>query len=216
MSVYPSQERLVDGMLATEVIKFGGSFELKAGGESSFYVNARDMLSEPELFIDAAYAIGNLADSLFFNENALAAIHHDRFLMAIPEAFNEYAGAAAYQFALPLLKRRVSLKTHGEPRPIEGKYHRGDDVVLVDDVVSSKAESKVESIGFLEENGISTAGVVVLVDRQQGGRTELAKRGINFASVLRIKSIGEYALKKGRISQDTFDTILGELDPSEL
>ena len=215
MSLHPNYASLVDGMISDEIIKFGGPFELKNGNQSSFYINMRDMISEPDMFHEATYALGDIAERGFFDEDTLASLQHDRFLMGIPEAASEYAGAVSYAFDLPLLKRRVKQKTYGEPHPVEGRFHEGDDVVLLDDVVSSEAKSKLDEVNYLAGLGLKTAGVVVLVDRQQGGRTALAERGIDFIPVLTIKGIAEYALKRGRISQTVHDNVIAELDPRE-
>lgn len=216
MSLHPNYAPLVEGMISADIIKFGGPFELKSGNLSSFYINMRDMLSETELFHEASYALGDVAERGFFDDATLASLPHDRFLMGIPEAASEYAGAVSYHFALPLLKRRVKQKTYGEPHPVEGRFHKGDDVVLLDDVVSSEARSKIDEVNYLARLGLKTAGVVVLVDRQQGGRTVLNEKGIAFIPVLTIKGIAEYALSRKKISQSVHDDVIAELDPSEI
>ena len=202
-------------MLNSDIIKLGDTFELKDGRRSSFYVNMRDMISDTDLFHDASYALGETAENSFFHEETLAPLQHDRYLMAIPETASEYAGAISFHFDIPLLKRRVRQKTHGEPRPLEGKYHEGDDVVLLDDVISS-AQSKLEAVSFLASLGLNTAGVVVLVDRQQGGRSELKENGIDFEAVLTISSIAKYALDREKISNSVYESVMTELDPREL
>jgi orotate phosphoribosyltransferase len=175
----------------------------------------RDMISEPDLFEGAVHALGNCAFAKFFDDFKLLSLQHDRYLLGIPEAASEYAGAIGYHFSLPILKRRVKEKTYGEPRPIEGRYHTGDDVVLIDDVISS-AKSKVEEAKLLSLHGLNTAGVAVLVDRQQGGRTELADRGIDFVAALTISSIAKFAVERETISQSMYEQVISELDPNEI
>lgn len=205
----------VKWMLYDEVIKFGGPFTLKDGRESSFYINMRDMISDPVLFEGTVNAIGNIAFANFFQDSTLRSLPHRRYLMGIPEAATEYAGAIGYEFSLPLLKRRVKQKTYGEPRPIEGQYHAGDDVVLIDDVISS-AKSKVDEAELLSLHGLNTAGVAVLVDRQQGGRTELAERGIDFVAAFTISSIAKFAFQHEKIGKIVYDQVISELDPNEI
>lgn len=215
MPISSHYNSFVSNMITYEVIKFGGPFELKDGRTSSFYINMRDMLSEPELFNKAVHALGNIAVASFFQEDQLACLPHDRFLMGIPEAASEYAGAVGYHFSVPLLKRRVKQKTYGEPRAIEGRYHAGDDVVLIDDVISS-SNSKIDEIKLLELHGLKTAGVAVLVDRQQGGRSELADQGIDFVAAFTINAIAAQALNNKVIDGVTYEKILSELDPREV
>lgn len=214
MAIRTIYHDFVDGMLRDDIIKFGAPFTLKDGRESSFYINMRDMLSETDLFEGAVHALGNLAAETYFSDDALAGQPVDRYLMGIPEAASEYAGAIAYAQSLPLLKRRVKQKTYGVPRPIEGRFTRGDQVILLDDVISS-SKSKTDEIELLESQGLVTVGVAVLVDRQQGGRTELNNRGVDLVSAFTISDIARFALEKSIITEPTYNRLQSELDPQE-
>ncbi len=215
MHIHPIHHEFVEEMITKEIIKFGGPFTLKDGRKSSFYVNMREMISDTNLFENAIHAIGNLTTALFFEEEVLARQPVDRFLMGIPEAASEYAGAIAYSQSLPLLKRRVKQKAHGEPRPIEGRFSTGDQVVLIDDVIAS-AKSKTDEIELLSSHGLSTVGVSVLIDRQQGGGTELLSRGIELTSAFRISDIATFALDTCVISEAVYDKVLSELSSDEI
>ena len=59
---------------------------------------------------------------------------------------------------------------------IEGNFSPGDSVVVVDDVITTGG-STIQAIDAIEEAGGRIAFVIALVDRQEGGRENIEKRG---------------------------------------
>lgn len=209
----PNYEALARGMLNESIVKFG-RFTLKSGKVSSAYVNLRDMISEPDLFQQATKAyVDTLARTGLLNNTG----DGTRYLSAVPEAAMYYGGAVAYAAGVPLLQHRVKPKEHGQPRPVEGRFTAGDECVLLDDVITT-AGSKISEARALGEMGLSVTGVVVLVDRQQGGRTELESQGIDFAAAMSLSAIAQYARDErlAGVTDTLYDELLGELDPMEV
>jgi orotate phosphoribosyltransferase len=64
---------------------------------------------------------------------------------------------------------RKAEKTHGTGRRIEGFLQPGAQVVILDDVCTTGG-STVTAIEAAREAGMIVAGVLCLVDREQGGR----------------------------------------------
>jgi orotate phosphoribosyltransferase len=79
---------------------------------------------------------------------------------------------------------RKAEKTHGTGRRIEGFLKPGAHVVIVDDVCTTGG-STITAIEATREAGMHVAGVLCLVDREQGGRAniEAAIPGVPFLSV---------------------------------
>ncbi|MBX4197491.1 hypothetical protein KW801_02970 [Candidatus Saccharibacteria bacterium] len=211
--LHSSMEQLASRMLKQEIVKFGGPFVLKDGRKSVAYVNLREMISLPGIFDDGVRAY---ADTIRHDPDiAIKPSGERRYLAGIPEAGLYYAGAVAYEIGgqLPLLQRRVKLKSHGQPRAIEGRFAAGDEVVLLDDVITS-AKAKLAEANILEQAGLKTTGVIVLVDREQGGAEELKTHNIDLVSAMTLSGIAKYALdqKKGQITQTIYDSFMEELD----
>ena len=89
---------------------------------------------------------------------------------------------------MPLLYPRREAKDYGTKKLIEGKFVPGETVVVLDDLVTTGG-SKMEAIAPLPEAGLKVTDVVVLVDREQGGRGELAARGLALHSVLTLSTL---------------------------
>jgi orotate phosphoribosyltransferase len=142
---------------------------------------------------------------------------NERHLLAIPEAATYYGGAVGHELAASMLYHRVKAKDHGQPRAVEGRYNQGDEVVLLDDEITS-AGAKLEETKALDEMGLTATSVVVLVDREQGGRTEIESNGLEFAAAMTLSGIAKYALEEGLagVTQTLYDELLGELDGFEL
>ncbi|MCE7936186.1 hypothetical protein DYH10_00080 [Candidatus Saccharibacteria bacterium CPR2] len=204
-----NHENLIREMLDNDIVKFG-NFTLKNGRQSVAYVNLRDMISIPSLFRQATSAYADtLGKSGLMNKPDGSM----RFLAGIPEAVVYYAGAVAEKINAPLLQRRVKAKEHGQPRAVEGRFKRGDEVVLLDDVITT-ASSKLEEVSALGEFGLRVTGVTVLVDRQQGGSKELKAHDLDFATVLTLGEIASYAYENNlaNMTQTLYDDLLGELN----
>jgi orotate phosphoribosyltransferase len=69
---------------------------------------------------------------------------------------------------------RKAEKAHGTGRRIEGFLHPGAQVVIVDDVCTTGG-STITAIEATREAGMHVAGVLCLVDRQQGGRDNIER-----------------------------------------
>jgi orotate phosphoribosyltransferase len=69
---------------------------------------------------------------------------------------------------------RKAEKSHGTGRRIEGFLHPGAPVVIVDDVCTTGG-STITAIEATREAGMTVAGVLCLVDREQGGRLNIER-----------------------------------------
>jgi uridine monophosphate synthetase len=117
-------------------------------------------------------------------------------IAAIPVAAVPLAAAASLRLGKPFIYPRITAKDHGTGNSIEGAFEPGERVVLLDDVISS-ARSKLEAIAILEAAGLEVTDLVVLVDRESGGREEIERRGLRFHSFAGISQLLELARARG-------------------
>ena len=76
---------------------------------------------------------------------------------------------------------RKEAKGHGRKKLVEGNFKAGDSVVVVDDVITTGG-STLQAIEKVEAEGGKVAFVVVLLDREEGGRANIEAKGYKVAS----------------------------------
>jgi uridine monophosphate synthetase len=164
---------LVRRLFEIGAIRFG-EFTLKSGIASPFYIDLRVVISFP----DVLEQIGRLMAA------AVARCGADR-IAGIPYAGLPLAVATSLAARLPLIYPRREEKGYGTRRRIEGLFEPGERVVIIDDIITDGA-SKFEAIQPIEEAGLVVRDLVILIDREQGGREALAARGYTLHTILTI------------------------------
>jgi orotate phosphoribosyltransferase len=78
---------------------------------------------------------------------------------------------------------RKEVKAHGTGKLIEGPFQPGDRVVVVEDVITT-GSSALKAVSAVEDAGGSVAGVLALVDREEGGREMIEAIGVSVVSMV--------------------------------
>ncbi len=84
---------------------------------------------------------------------------------------------------------RKEAKGHGTQRFIEGPVSPGDDVVIVEDVITTGGSS-LEAIERVEAFGLKVHRVIAIIDRLEGGEAAMAAKGYKLSSLLTIRDFG--------------------------
>jgi orotate phosphoribosyltransferase len=78
---------------------------------------------------------------------------------------------------------RKEAKQHGTGKLIEGPFHPGDRVVVVEDVITTGG-SALKAVEAIRAAGGEILGVLALVDREEGGREALEAAGLTVISLV--------------------------------
>ncbi|HVO42346.1 MAG TPA: orotate phosphoribosyltransferase [Aggregatilineales bacterium] len=182
---------LAIGLHRAGAFKFG-SFTLKSGLQSPFYLDFRILVSYPALLETAAAALAEKIEK--------SGVTYDR-LAAIPYAALPIGVALSLRIRRPLIYPRKEKKEYGTGKLVEGEFQPGDHALLIDDLIT-RGDSKIEAIQSLQAEGLVIQDVAVLLDRQSGGVAALEKIGIAVHSVLRLDEMLDILQRTGQIDAD--------------
>ena len=183
---------LADGLLEAGCIKFG-EFTLKSGLKSPIYIDLRQIISHPKLLADVAQAYLPLLSNLQFSRIA-----------GLPYAAIPIATAISLAGNYPMIYPRKEAKSYGTKAEIEGEYHAGEIILVIDDLATTGG-SKFEAIEKLTGVGLVVKDIVVLVDRQSGAKESLAQAGYSMHAVLTISQLLDYWEKTGNVEKDKIE-----------
>jgi uridine monophosphate synthetase len=170
------EKELSELLLRIGAVQFG-EFTLKNGRKSPFYLDLRILVSHPAALARVGRAMIRRVD----------AVSYDR-LAGIPYAGLPIAVAMSMISGRPLVYARKELKVYGTKQQVEGEFHVGERVLMVDDVITSGG-AKLEAMAPLRDAGLVVEDVVVLVDRRSGDGAALAAAGLRLHSVLEVGTL---------------------------
>jgi orotate phosphoribosyltransferase len=178
-----SRRNALFAMLATRSAK-RGTFTLASGRQSTLYIDARTTTMSPDglaligpLGLEAIRDVGWPADAV-----GGLTLGADPIACAIA-----YASAATTQ-PIRAFTVRKEPKTHGTGKLIEGAFKAGDQVVVIEDTVTSGASAR-RAIDAVRAAGGTVLGVLALVDREEGGREALEDDGLRVIALSRASDI---------------------------
>ena len=148
-----------------------GDFVLASGRKSSVYIDARLTTMSG----DGLAVIGGLGLDRFASRGWTPRAVGGLTLGADPIAYALALTARRRGQLLDAFTVRKQPKDHGTGKRIEGCFVAGYPVVIVEDVLTT-GKSALEAVKAVEAEGGHVLGVMVVVDRQEGGR-EAVERG---------------------------------------
>ncbi len=160
------------------------TFKLASGKLSRYYVNCRIVTLNPEGMV----LIGNL----IFNkigDSAVTAIGGPS-LGANPIA--DAVSMISYQKGKVIkpFYVREKVKDHGVVKKIEGNISKNDRVIIVDDVITTGG-STIRAIECARGEGLEVVKVIVLVDREEGGREAIEQHVKDCESLITMSDLME-------------------------
>jgi orotate phosphoribosyltransferase len=177
MDLANTQSELLAMLIEKSVCR--GTFTLASGATSDLYVDCRQTTMDPH----GAILVGRVGWGVIRRQLAEQNLPPIDSLGGLTMGADPIAlsiGIAAHledpQCTLGMFTVRKSAKAHGRGKLIEGVFKEGDRVVIIDDVITTGG-STLQAIDAVEAAGGKVQFVLVLVDRQEGGRNNIEARG---------------------------------------
>lgn len=158
-------------------------YKLTSGNVSNFYFNLKKTTYAPE----GLYLAGNLMfdkiKELGLKPRAIGGLTMGADPIALATAYASYLREEPIEAVVI----RKEPKGHGTMSQIEGNVKEGDEVIIIDDVVTTGG-STIKAIEAAEKAGLKIIAIIILLDRCEfGGRQNIEMRGYPVHSILTIK-----------------------------
>lgn len=162
-----------------------GDFVLASGARSSYYIDARLTTMSAQ----GQTLIGRLGLEAIRDAGWRPAGVGGLTMGADPVAYAIAAASAGSGASIDAFSVRKTAKDHGTGRRIEGNFRSGDQVVVVEDVITSGG-SALQAIEAVEAEGGKVIGVLAVVDREEGGRQKLEQAGYQVRTLATAADLG--------------------------
>jgi orotate phosphoribosyltransferase len=83
----------------------------------------------------------------------------------------------------PYVIARKKQKEYGTANLIEGRLDDGEEVIVLEDIVTT-GQSAVDAVEALRDAGAEVNKILVVVDREEGGRENLADADVEMEALL--------------------------------
>jgi orotate phosphoribosyltransferase len=163
-------QALIDALRDADAVKFG-EFELSHGGTSDYYVDKYVFETNPDCL---ALIAESFADHLGTDGTKLAGVA----LGAVP-----LVAVTSVETGRPYVIARKQQKEYGTANLIEGDLEAGEEVIILEDIATT-GQSAVDAAEALREAGAVVDRVLVVVDREEGARENLADHGLELESLV--------------------------------
>ncbi len=170
------KQKLLQELINIDVIKWG-EFTLRSGEISPIYIDCRAIISYPPLLRAVANALWNKIKHL-----------KPSLLCGVPYTALPMATALSLEQNLPMVICRKEIKAYGTKKQIEGVFKSGQACLIVEDVVTTGG-SVLQVAEILKKHDLQIKNIVVLVDRQQGGKKALQAAGYQLHSVFTLDEL---------------------------
>ncbi|MDG6983166.1 MAG: orotate phosphoribosyltransferase [Nitrososphaerota archaeon] len=193
---------LAEALFRIGALRFG-KFTLASGKSSSYYVDLRVVPSDPETYRLAVTAYLTVVKGL--GEESFDVV------AGVATAGVTISSPLAYILKKPMVYVRKEEKGHGLGKQVEGMVRPGWRALVVDDLATTGG-SIISAVEALRRAGCTVNDALVLVDRLEGGKANLAKLGVKLSSFADIKGLVVTLHQQKKVTKGDYEAVLKQME----
>jgi orotate phosphoribosyltransferase len=167
-----------------DVALLRGSFVLRSGRTSSYYLDKYLFSTRPELLRQLAPMFADRVRQMEREAGVRVVRLAGAELGGIP-----LVTAASLEMGLPCVFVRNQKKDYGTSKQLEGALAAGEPVILLEDVATTGGQA-LEAAAALKGAGATVVGVVATIDRLEGARANVEGAGLRFDALFTTTDLG--------------------------
>jgi orotate phosphoribosyltransferase len=190
-------------LILNDALKIG-DYILFSGKKSPYYVDLRQAISDPITMDLIANSLARIID------NEIGRHKFDKIL-GVPTAGVPFTTIVCQKLAIPMLYYRKERKEHGVRKKIEGKMELNDRILMIDDLITT-GKSVIQAAEAVREQGGLVTELVVLLDREQGGREFILSNNIRPHVLFTVSEAFKWLNEVKLLSDDNYKVIMDYID----
>lgn len=170
-----------------------GKFKLSSGLDSNYYIDLRNIQSYPSIFHEIVILLRNkiIKEEIEFD-----------LLATVPTSGLVFTSALAYEIFKPLIYIRKEAKGYGVNNLIEGKFEKENEVLLIDDVITT-GKSLIHAIDVIRTKNLKINTVLSLLFRGNEQTIQaFTKMGIDLKFLISFKEITNIIASKNLLGEE--------------
>ncbi|WP_413628178.1 orotate phosphoribosyltransferase [Fructilactobacillus vespulae] len=191
---------VIHQLVADQIVQFKetGYFEFASGIKSPIYTDLRLTVSYVHLRNSIADALAKLIKEKYPNADVIGGVA----TAGIP-----HAALVADRLGDPMIYVRSKPKDHGTSKQIEGRMNQNDQVVLIDDLISTGG-SVIKAAQAVQREGYQVAGVVSIFSYGfPDAEKNFKEAGLDFAPLVTYAEVLKELLREQRITEAKFNSL---------
>lgn len=161
-----------------------GSFTLRSGKHSSYYLDKYLFSTQPRVLAQLGVLFGQTIERIAQEEGSPIDRLAGAELGGIP-----LVTAASLETKLPSIFVRNAKKSYGTAKQLEGRLEAGDRVIIVEDIATTGGQV-LEALAVLRDAGADVRAIVCTIDRQEGARANIEATGVRFEALFTKADLG--------------------------
>ncbi len=135
-------------------------------------------------------------------------VSHPDIIAGVATGGITYGVLTADKLGLPFIYVREKKKEHGLMKAVEGEFHKGDKVILIEDHISTGGSS-LKAVEHLRDEGLSLICLIsIMTYGFNKARDNFQEASVEYESVCDLDVVMDVAKEKGIINPSDINTIL--------